>query len=172
MHVEYAASTRFNGATELCITKGQEATVQDWHAVAGPCGQPTLEALFVKLSNPPTNVQFDGLPENVVPLYKTTTQVYCSLPDDSKVHISRTQVEVLPNFAMTDYSSQGKTRPYNVVNLNDDHSHQSYYTALSRSATAAGTLITQSFHTEKITGGASGALRQEFRELDLMKLLT
>jgi hypothetical protein len=73
---------------------------------------------------------------------------------------------------MTDYSSQGKTRPYNVVNLNDNCSHQSYYTVLSRSATAAGTLITQSFYTEKITGGVSGALRQEFRELELLDEIT
>ncbi|KAF8220083.1 hypothetical protein L208DRAFT_1335796 [Tricholoma matsutake] len=73
---------------------------------------------------------------------------------------------------MTDYASQGKTRPYNVVNLNDNRSHQSYYTALSRSATAAGTLITQSFHPQKITGGASGALRQEFRELELLDEIT
>ncbi|KAF8223263.1 hypothetical protein L208DRAFT_1020364, partial [Tricholoma matsutake] len=151
---------RYNGATELCITKGQEATVYDWKVSPGAHGQPTLEPLFVKLTNPPSNVKFDGLPENVVPLYKTTNPIYCSLPDDSKVHVSRTQIEVLPNFSMTDYASQGKTRPYNVVNLNDNCSHQSYYTALSCSATAAGTLITQSFHPQKITGGASGALRQ------------
>ncbi|KAF8240316.1 hypothetical protein L208DRAFT_1233547 [Tricholoma matsutake] len=62
---------------------------------------------------------------------------------------------------MTDYASQGKTRPYNVVNLNDNHSHQSYHTALSHSATAAGALITQSFHPQKITGGASGALQPQ-----------
>jgi hypothetical protein len=43
---------------------------------------------------------------------------------------------------------------------------------LSRSATAAGTLITQSFHPQKITGGASGALRQEFRELELLDEIT
>ncbi|KAF8218835.1 hypothetical protein L208DRAFT_1346723, partial [Tricholoma matsutake] len=73
---------------------------------------------------------------------------------------------------MTDYSSQGKTRPYNVVNLNENHSHQSYYTALSRGPTAAGTLITQPFHPQKITGGASGALRQEFRELELLDEIT
>jgi hypothetical protein len=76
------------------------------------------------------------------------------------------------NFSMTDYASQGKTRPYNVVNLNDNCSHQSYSAALSHSATAAGTLITQIFHPQKITGGASGALRQEFRELELLDEIT
>jgi len=39
------------------------------------------------------------------------------LKDDSKLAISRIQVEVLPNFAMTDFASQGKTHPYNPVDL-------------------------------------------------------
>jgi hypothetical protein len=85
---------------------------------------------------------------------------------DAAVQISRTQVEVLVNFSMTDFGSQGKTRPYNVVDLNNLLTHQSYYTALSRSATAQGTVILQGFDPHKITGYASGALRQEFRELE------
>ena len=39
---------------------------------------------------------------------------------------------------------------------------------LSRSATAEGTLILQGFEPKQITGGCSGALRQEFRELELL----
>ncbi|KAF8219038.1 hypothetical protein L208DRAFT_1213233, partial [Tricholoma matsutake] len=88
------------------------------------------------------------------------------------INISRSQVEVLPNFAMTDYTSQGKTRPFNVVDLSSARSHQSYYTALSRSASAAGTVILQGFDTYKITGGASGVLQQEFRELEMLDDMT
>ncbi|KAF8870506.1 hypothetical protein BD779DRAFT_1455303, partial [Infundibulicybe gibba] len=73
---------------------------------------------------------------------------------------------------MTDYASQGKTRAYNVVDLNNCYLHQSYYTALSRSASAAGTIILQGFDAKKITGGASGALRQEFRELEFLDEIT
>jgi hypothetical protein len=69
---------------------------------------------------------------------------------------------------MTDYSAQGKTRPHNVVDLNNCRTHQSYYTALSRSASAAGTCIVQGFDARMVTGGASGALRQEFRELEIL----
>jgi hypothetical protein len=43
---------------------------------------------------------------------------------------------------------------------------------LSRSATAAGTIILQGFDTKKITGKASGALRQEFRDLELLDEIT
>jgi hypothetical protein len=163
---------RSNLATELCITRGQEAVVYGWNSSLGSRGQRVLDTLFVKLINPPSTVTFDGLPENVVPVYKTSTSIYCTLTDDTKVYITRSQVELLPNFSMTDYSSQGKTRVYNVVDLNNSKNHQSYYTALSRGATAAGTLILQGFHHLKITGGASGALRQEFRELELLDDIT
>jgi hypothetical protein len=159
---------RNNTATELCITRGQEATVVAWQSTIGSRGQTMLDTLFVKLKSPPHPVQIEGLPENVVPLTRSSTSVRCSLPNDEYLTVTRSQVEILPNFAMTDYSSQGKTRPFNPVDLNNCRSHQSYYTALSRSATAAGTCIVQGFDPRMMTGGASGALRQEFRELELL----
>ncbi|KAF8220101.1 hypothetical protein L208DRAFT_1335754 [Tricholoma matsutake] len=73
---------------------------------------------------------------------------------------------------MTDYASQGKTRPLNVVDLSYSRSHQAYYTALSRSSTTAGTLILTGFYPHKITGGASGALRQDFHELEILDNIT
>ncbi|KAF8880327.1 hypothetical protein BD779DRAFT_1422597, partial [Infundibulicybe gibba] len=163
---------RTNSATELCITRGQEGLVYGWQAEIGSRGQNVLGVLFVRLVNPPQQVQFDDLPRNVVPIMRTSSSTLCYLPDDSTVNITRCQVEVLPNFSMTDYASQGKTRAYNVVDLNNSYLHQSYYTALSRSASAAGTVILQGFDARKITGGASGALRQEFRDLEILDEIT
>jgi len=161
-----------NIATELCITNGQEATVIGWQSKVGSQKQLMLDTLFVELNNPPSKVQINGLRENVVPLTCTINSITCTLPDDSKVTISRSQVEVLPSFAMTDFASQGKTRPHNPVDLNNCRSHQAYYTALSRSSTAAGTIILQGFDAKKITGKASGALRQEYRDLELLDEIT
>jgi hypothetical protein len=161
-----------NVATELCITNGQEATVVGWQPTIGQHNQQMLDVLFVKLKTPPKTVQIDGLSENVVPLTRSSVSITCKLPDGSKVSISRSQVEVLPNFAMTDFASQGKTRPHNPVDLNNCQSHQAYYTALSRSSTAKGTVILQGFHPKKITGRASGALRQEFQDLELLDEIT
>ena len=131
-----------------------------------------LDTLFVKLKDPPSHVEVPGLPENVVLVYPTTTNIDAMLPSDEKIQVARTQVEVLINFTMTDFASQGKTRPWNVCDLNNLRSHQSYYTALSRSATAEGTLILQGFDPKVITGGCSGALRQEFHELELLDEIT
>src|ERR1700723_527368 len=163
---------RKNEATELCITKGQEGTVAGWQEGEGPNGQRILETLFVRLTNPPQTIQIEGLPENVIPLVKTKKTITCQFPNDDKILIERDQVDVLPNFSMTDYASQGKTRAVNVVYLNNCRSHQAYYTALSRSASAADTMIVQGFATNHITGGASGWLRQEFRELELLDTIT
>ena len=159
---------RANIATELCITKGQEAMVHSWESTLGTHGLPVLETLFVSLVNPPATVNIPGLPVNVVPIPRSTVSVTCSLPDDSEICVSRSQVEVLPNYAMTDYSSQGKTRQYNVCDLNNSRTHQAYYTAISRSSSARGTVILQGFDQYKIMGGCSGALRQEYRELELL----
>ena len=153
---------RYNYATEICMTRGQEGFVYGWQSKRGPNGQLMLDTLFVKLKEPPVPVDVPGLPKDVVPVYPTTTNIIAMLPTDDKFHISRTQVEVLVNFTMTDFASQGKTRPQNPSDLNNLKSHQSYYTALSRSATAEGTLILQGFDPRAITGGCSGALRQEF----------
>ena len=143
-----------------------------WQSTVGSRNQLILDTLFVELVNPPKPVKFDRLPDNVVPLICNMTSTLCDLPDDSPVLISRSQVDVLPNFSMTDYASQGKTRVNNVVDLNNSRTHQAYYTALSRSASAAGTLIVQGFDTKTITGGASGALCQEFRALEVLDYIT
>jgi len=124
------------------------------------------------LKQPPHNIKIDGLPDNVVPIHPTTNTVRVTLPSGNQYFIQRKQVEVLVNFAMTDFASQGKTRIYNVADLNNLSSHQAYYTALSRSATAEGTLIVQGFDPRKITGGCSGFLHQEFRELELLDSIT
>jgi hypothetical protein len=163
---------RNNDATELCITKGQEGHIVGWKSGIGSKGQPVLETLYVKLDRPAKDINIEGLPENVVPLMKIKKSVKCTFPNGVSIPVRRSQVQVLPNFAMTVYSSQGKTRPDNVVILNSCRDHLSYYTALSRSSTAEGTIIIQGFNPNKITCGAPGYLRQEFRELELMDEIT
>ena len=130
---------RNNDAKELCITKGQEGHVVGWKSGIGSRGQLVLETLYVKLDRPAKDINIEGLPENVVPLMKIKRSVKCTFPNG--VPICRSQIQVLPNFAMTVYYSQGKTHPDNVVILNSCRDHLSHYTALSRSSTAEGTII-------------------------------
>src|SRR6202790_845942 len=138
----------------------------------GPHGKLVLDTLFVQLTNPPHTVKLDGLPENVVPIAKMSQTIECSMKSDTIKKIEREQCCVLPNFSVTYYASQGKTRPYNPVDLQHSISHQSYYICLSHSASAKGTLIVQSLQPNVITGGCSGWLRQEFYDLELLDDIT
>ncbi|KAJ6487816.1 hypothetical protein C8R45DRAFT_827775, partial [Mycena sanguinolenta] len=149
-----------NDATELCITKGQEATVVGWDSNTGPDGQKILDNLFLELVNPPRTVHIPGLPENVIPMTRTSKHVTTLLQDDSLLSLNREQVLILPNFSMTDYGSQGKSREHNVVHLNNCKDHKAYYVALSRGKKASTTVILQGFDERKITKGMSGYLRQ------------
>jgi hypothetical protein len=141
-----------------------------WQESVGNRNQKILDTLFIELISPPKTIPIQGLPDNVAALPKASKKIWCTLPDDRTMQISREQVLVLPNFAMTDYASQGKTRDINVVDLNNCKEHFSYYTALSHSATSEGTVILQGMW--KITKGIHGYLWQEFRELELLNEIT
>ncbi|OJT04379.1 hypothetical protein TRAPUB_4922, partial [Trametes pubescens] len=107
---------KYNEATELCATNGAEAVVESWDCHTGRHGKLILDTLYVRLSKPPRNMQLPGLPPNVVPLVRNKKTVSCMLPiDDLTVSIQREQVMVLPNFAMTDYGSQGRTLENNLI---------------------------------------------------------
>ncbi|KAI0652909.1 hypothetical protein C8Q70DRAFT_882161, partial [Cubamyces menziesii] len=152
-----------NEATELCATNGAEAVVYDWYSVRSHTGVDVLETLFVKLVNPPKSVTLDGLPENVIPLNRTKVRIKCMLPMlDKPVYIDREQVMVLPNFAMTDFASQGRTRIVNICHLKYCRSAQSLYTCLSRSLSLTNTFILEGFDEAKTVGGLSSALKREF----------
>ncbi|KAI0662234.1 hypothetical protein C8Q70DRAFT_909909 [Cubamyces menziesii] len=162
-----------NESTELCATNGAEAIVYDWHSVRSNSGVEVLETLFVQLVNPPKPVKLDGLPDNVIPLNRTKVRIKCMLPMLEKpVYIEREQVMVLPNFAMTDFASQGRTRSVNVCHLKYCRSAQSLYTCLSRSSSLSSTFILDGFDESKTIGGLSSALKREFCELELLDDIT
>ncbi|THH26548.1 hypothetical protein EUX98_g7646 [Antrodiella citrinella] len=96
-----------NDATDLSITNGAEGTVYDWACHENVYGGQSLDTLFVKLTCPPRAVHIEGLPESVVPINSSSERVEVHLPKGKPIHVGRHQVRVLPNFAMTDFGSQG-----------------------------------------------------------------
>ncbi|KAJ3842598.1 hypothetical protein F5878DRAFT_519372, partial [Lentinula raphanica] len=163
---------RHNFATEMNITKGQRGFVFSWQSKKSTADKDHIEVLFVLLHNPPSPVQIEGLPLNVVPIVSRESKGYITLPDDTKIYVSRKQVDVLLGFAMTAYASQGQSLSPNATDLNTLNDHHAFYTALSRSRSYEKTIILQGFNHTCITGGASGALRKEFRDLELLDEIT
>lgn len=160
-----------NEATELCITNGAEALVYDWHFETVR-NKKRLITLFVKLLNPPRQMNLPGLPLNVVPVPRRTESITCYLPNGQTRTINRSQVCVNLNFVMTDYCSQGRTRTLNPVHLNDCKNHQAIYTCLSRSSSAAGTVILDKIPSSKLRTGLSQGMKNEFRALELLNEIT
>ncbi|KIK53606.1 hypothetical protein GYMLUDRAFT_140825, partial [Collybiopsis luxurians FD-317 M1] len=165
---------KHNFATELCITNGQEAVVTGWDCSKITDDKFKLDTLYVKLTNPPQPIQLPQLPPNVVPIPARKHHTYFTLPSGWMLSLYREQVDVLPLFALTDYASQGKTRPVNVVQTTALSSCQSYYTALSRSSNAQHTAIIGEINSDLITGGlqSQGWLRQEFWQLEVLDQIT
>ncbi|KAJ7589429.1 hypothetical protein C8J56DRAFT_785005, partial [Mycena floridula] len=96
-------------------------------------------------------------------------------PNGDVRSVSRSQVQVILNFSMTDYNSQGRTHDQNVVNLSSSKNHQAMYVALSCSASSNGTVIMQALTPsaiKKVTQGIEGDLRQELCELELLNHIT
>jgi hypothetical protein len=85
--------------------------------------------------------------------------------------IKRTQIPLLPNFAMTDYSAQGKTRPANVVDIVNCQDFHGVYTCLSRGTSLKGTVILRDFSDDKLNNELDGALRQEYRDLNYLDIV-
>lgn len=165
---------RYNEATDLCMTRGQEARIVGWSAQKYPKwkGRQMLDTLFVELTTPPLSVKLPHLPKNVVPLTRNANAIEAQLPDDTWVTLTRSQIAVLPNYSMTDYSAQGKTREWNVIDLAEARSFQAVYTSLSRGTSLAKTLIIRDFPEKHLRGTLSGELRQEYRELDYLATIT
>ncbi|PPQ72163.1 hypothetical protein CVT24_002414 [Panaeolus cyanescens] len=165
---------RYNVATELCITRGQEATVLGWTSspVPGYRDLRTLDVLYVKLKDPPKTVRIPGLPDNVVPLGRQKNTIDARLPSDKFLHITRSQVPILPCFSITDFGAQGKGIERCRMDLLHSRNHQAMYVSLSRATSAKGVLILRDFPVDKITGGLDGSLRQEFRELNYLDEIT
>ena len=159
---------KYNEATELCVTNGAEGLVVGWIADTTPSQRLTLRVLFIELINPASPVKLPDLPPNVVPIAPRTHYLYTSMPGKPLLKFARVQVSVLLNFAMTDYSSQGRTRPINIVDPSHCRTTQSVYTCLSRGASLEGLLLLNDFQGKNLKGGLNGDLRDELNDLELL----
>jgi hypothetical protein len=83
---------KHNIATECGVTNGAEAIVMGWKDSYITEDKKKLDVLFVKLVNPATPIQLDGLPENVVPILHASDNITCLMPSDMEVKIRRDQV--------------------------------------------------------------------------------
>ncbi|KIJ28099.1 hypothetical protein M422DRAFT_190184, partial [Sphaerobolus stellatus SS14] len=109
-----------NIATELCMTNGAEGHVLGWQSSMIDMNNieyPVLDIVYILLKDTAFSINIPGLPENVVPITRTSCPITCEFPNGHSQRINRDQVDIILNFAMTDYASQGRTRPITALSI-------------------------------------------------------
>ena len=84
----------------------------------------------------------------------------------------RTQVPILPGFAMTVHKSQGLTLDRAIVDLEGSKGTESPYVMLSRVKSLTGLVILRPFAFNRIRCRQSEDIRRETKRLEIMNLLT
>ena len=108
-----------NISTELGITNGSQGIVRK--IFTEPCANNYSVAKCIFVEFPDSTVEIPGLPLGCFPLTPTTWKFSVTLKDstDTKqnVHVSRSQLNLQPAFAITGHAARGKTLPHVVVDL-------------------------------------------------------
>jgi hypothetical protein len=114
-----------------------------------------------------------GLPDHhVVALEDTVSIEFKHYHSKHTRMIRRTQIPVLPAFAMTAHKSQGKTLEQTVVNLRQCRGTESPYVMISRVTSLDGLLILNSFKKDRITCRQSEEVRNEATRHQILALHT
>jgi hypothetical protein len=114
-----------------------------------------------------------GLPEQyVVALEDSIDMTFTHPHSKRKCKIKRTQVPLIPAFAMTAHKAQGQTLTKVVVDLESCSGTESPYVMISRVRSLDGLLILRPFSKQKITSRQSEDTRREMRRLELLRLET
>ncbi|KAF8990436.1 hypothetical protein BDQ17DRAFT_1255829 [Cyathus striatus] len=82
--------------------------------------------------------------------------------------VKRSQLPLVPAFAITAHKSQGKTLPKAIVDLQNCRGSESPYVMLSRVKSLSGLLILRPFEFARICSRPSQDLRKEFQRLTIL----
>ena len=111
-------------------------------------------------------------PKHAVVLQDTTDLNFVHPHSGKRCKIKRTQLPLLPAFAMTAHKAQGQTLKKVIIDLENCRGTESPYVMVSRVTLLEGLLILRPFRSSKIKCRQSEDVRKEFKRLDGLKLLT
>jgi hypothetical protein len=112
------------------------------------------------------------LPPHHLPILTNSTEITFSHPfTKKKCRIQRTQVPVLPAFAMTAHRAQGQTLNNVIVDLQSCRGTEAPYVMISHAHSLDGLLILRPFDHRKICCCQSEDARKENQRLELLNLI-
>jgi hypothetical protein len=112
-----------------------------------------------------SNVKFDGLEPDVVPIFPVKTYFKFS-GSQGEYPIVREQLPLVPAYAFTDYKSQGKTLEAAIVDINGCKTLQNVYVMLSRCRRLEDLAVVRGVPSKKIYTRLSEEFRKEFWRLE------
>jgi hypothetical protein len=101
-------------------------------------------------------------------LAETVDMTFTHLDSYKKCVLKRTQLPLVPAFAMTAHKAQGKTMEVVVVDLESTRGTESPYVMLSRAKSLDGVFILRPFRQKVIQCRPSEDVRNEFKRLDVL----
>ena len=111
-------------------------------------------------------------PQHVVALQDTVDMRFVHPHSHKSCTIKRTQVPIVPAFAMTAHKSQGQTMQQAIIDLQSCHGTESPYVMLSRVTSLEGLAILRPFDKRKIQCRQSEDSRREKKRLDFLRMHT
>ena len=161
-----------NVSTELGITNGSQGVVRK--IFTRPCASNYSVARCVIVEFPDSNVQIPHLPPGHFPLTPTNWRFTTTMTDSAgvrqNVHISRSQLNLQPAFAITGHAAQGKTLPQVLVDLHEGGF--AAYVSASRARTREGLFLTKTVSLDSLNRPVSSDLRHECRRLERLEYNT
>lgn len=150
-----------NLATECGVVNGADGIV---HSIVYREHRGYPEAVYVNVKIPGSAVNFTGPNDDVVPIptMDSREKIHLFIGAATKpILVARTQLPMLPSFAMTSYRSQGATMKEVKVDLQSCANIQDAYVMLSRVKTLAGLVILRVFDARKLKNHINEKLRKE-----------
>jgi hypothetical protein len=107
-------------------------------------------------------------PKHAAVLAETVDMTFTHPDSHKKCVMKRTQLPLVPAFAMTAHKAQGKTMEAIVVDLESTHGTEAPYVMISRATSLAGVFILRPFRQKVIQCRPSQDVRNEFKRLDML----
>ncbi|KAF8125572.1 hypothetical protein EV363DRAFT_1175844 [Boletus edulis] len=151
-----------NLSIENKVVNGSQGTIKDIIYRVVPEGREVVCA-YVKITSSPLTL--DGLQEAVVPIFPKTQQFTYSPVRGNRIHISRTQLPLVPTWVFTDYKAQGTLMLNVMVDLTSARGIQHAYVMLSRATGLQHVGVLHWFPSHRIFTRLQQDLRNELQQL-------
>jgi ATP-dependent exoDNAse (exonuclease V) alpha subunit len=114
-----------------------------------------------------------NLPPKDVPILSDTVQLQFTHPHSKRsCTIRRTQVPIVPAFAMTAHKAQGQSLSNVIIDLQSCNGTEAPYVMVSRATSLEAILILRPFDWSKICCRQSQDTRQEIERINILQLKT